>query len=228
MTKLLIFTNADSLSNLEEDFHTALKEHAFPTKKRPFVLVKEDNSGVSISFVDDFKNEGLYLIYDKIDESTLELLSTQCKDDVVYALVHTYPVWKNRIREITGNDRFREGNHIPGDQFYYYHVFDCLTDLGTDKIKRICDLLRFSEGEKIGRAIQKFIIGCNTPYNDAPLFLKAYETLRSIDAFKEHVEGFYMDKYPNKDKKGEIPTRNILDYSAELAALNDYLRHRQL
>ena len=228
MTKLLIFTNADSLSNLEEDFHAVLREHAFPTKKRPVVLVKEDHAGVSIGFVDDFKNEGLYLIYDKIDERALELLSDQCKDDDVYALVHTYPVWKDRIREIAGNERFREGNHIPGNQYYYYPVFECLTDSGTDKIERIRDLLRLSEAERVRRAIQKFIIGCNTPYNDAPLFLQVYEELRSIDAFKKKVEGFYKDKYPNKDKKGETPTRNLLDYSAELASLSGFLRHYQL
>lgn len=224
MTKILIFTNADSLSNLEEDFHTALKEHAFPTKKRSVVLVKEDNTGVSIGFVDDFKNEGLYLIYDKIDESTLELLSAQCKDDVVYALVHTYPVWKNRIREITGNDRFREGNHIPGDQHYYYPVFDCITDSETNKIDRICNLLRYSEEEKIRRAIQKFVIGCNTPYNDAPLFVEAYEKLCSIEDVKERVESFYNDTYPNKDKKGETPTRSLSDYTAELTSLRDFLK----
>jgi len=228
MTKILIFTNADSLYNLEEDFYKVLKKQAFPTKDHPIVLVREDNASCFINFVDNFKDEGLYLIYDKIGENTLELLSAQCNNDDVYALVHTYPKWKDKILEITGNDRFREGNHIPGDQYYYYPVFDYLTDTGTDKLERICDLLRFSEEEKIRRAIQKFIIGCNTPYNDAPLFLKAYEKLRSVDAVKEQVEGFYLGKYPNKDKKGEIPTRSILDYAVELAALSDFLRHCQL
>ena len=188
MKKILIFTNECKVKYLHSRFVEALGT-GLPTEAEPISHLNEGDDAEWVK-VDDFKKEGVYMIFDSLSDPAFEDLKSQCKGDEISALYHSLPVRRNELPGLSSNTACREGRHEPGN-FYYSKVFEILTDNEKDKGKRIEELLKYSEREIISNAVHAFLIGCSMKQTETEQFRNAYDTLKNNRRISDKVTRFF-------------------------------------
>lgn len=207
MNKILVFTNAYRWNemcdcfNVDETRWNAVFQNIENDKiykcclDANYTNILEPLSEISIS------EEGIYLVYDNIDNDLIKSLLNQCTKDNVYVLVHTHGVNINQIKEadFSGRCMVLQGMHDPTS--YYYNVFDILTDNIPDKTCRIISTVF----KPIEQAKRSFLYGCITPKNESKEFIKAYEILHScLGKEVEDFMTFYMQCNSLSEYKNEL------------------------
>lgn len=196
MKRILVFTNYDKAVSLNKRATRKLGEY-FPDKNSPITFVSESVDEIVYKHSDSFQEEGIYLIFDRINDSMFDELLLLCSGKETYALTHDLPERKEELKSLIGQERIREGHHTPGVDNYYSSVFEIITDDKGDKTKRLADLLKQSNVERIRDAIHVFYDGCWNKKVDTEEFRKACQYLLSFDDIKSGVKEYLEKKDPD-------------------------------
>ena len=202
MNKILVFTNAPRWSELKSQFDVdeALWNAQYNTIAEKLVLKYNIDNGTAVleNLPElSINEEGIYFVYDQIDEPRLSHLLEQCLNDEVFALVHTSGVQKSNL----GQDVIvLRGNHDTEDENYFYPLFDILTtievgDTVTTKMNRIIDSVFLDEVKS------RFVKEFSTP-NKIIGQSVTYRILHQIDRFKKPIEDF-RKKYETSKTREE-------------------------
>lgn len=151
MKKILVFTNRESWRGISDSIRDKVEWDAtYPNNKN--ILVKY--SSPILSSVENVMDEGVYLLYDRIN---LEEFDRICKglyqDDEVLFLYHTGNTFGNGVKEFPRYIREKyyvlQGRHENYGQYYYNPLFEILSDEYGEKIIRIWGSLINYEKDKM-------------------------------------------------------------------------------
>ena len=221
MDKVLVFTNCKSWYLGFPKITKKVDWYDFyPDLNNPPLVkcVTEPGTKTILRPVDDFSDEGVYLVYDQISKDVLAPLLDECKrdNDKLFILLHThgnfthpsdFAPWK----EICS---FAKGIHETGEKHKYELVFKILTDNVGDKTNRIVE----SVFKTIINAVIAFLLECLTPkkcledtrsyqvlcqegFADAMKAFKAkYDSCNSFSEYEEdynNLQAFLMEVSKN-------------------------------
>lgn len=218
MNKVLVFSNAHRWNQLKAQFDVDntlwnARYDALAEKK----VLKYDIVDARAVLTDQLElsveGEGVYIVYDQMDEKELKQLLDQCKEDEVFALLHTSGVMKSSL----GPDVVvLTGNHDTEDEHYYYPLFEQLTsveagDTVAIKVSRIVDALfldevimefvtEFSEPKKsIGRS-SRYRILCHVERFNSSMarFREKYESCAAREEYMEDLRLLRKELLSNK------------------------------
>ena len=224
MSKILIFTNWDSWLKIADVIKgTKWVEDSYPDGDHPIVRCEcETKEPAKLSFAENCKEEGVYLIFDEIDESTFGLLKDQCKTGEVIILKHDHTpieitsVFSDLRNKVNPTIIIKENaRHEKQEQYLYRPVFETLNSADDNKIDLILKRLRPTDKEKLKETVLRFLMGSLKPNNTEKSFLTAYKDLCGQTSIGNDVKMFYEKSY--KEKK------SLNEYKDELTKLRDKL-----
>ena len=216
MSKTIIFTNRSKAS--ATDFYLEFGAR-YPSESHPFSRFSFVNGSASLDYVEDFGQEGIYLVFDGAGSDPEEYgksfyyLLDHCKGDDLYVLVHSFPILKTEFLKY-GFRKPVEGMHEPGDRNYYYPIFDILSDAEGDKEGRIIKLLSPLDSKGVLNTAIKFFDACMYPGNDG--IIQEVGPLLEDEEFGDIIKDFYYQDY--RDENG---FRDYKDYFNSLKAASD-------
>lgn len=225
-TKVLVLTRFGQWNNFEilpGRVEAANWDDNYPDEDNPIPIVKcgfsENSKKAFLEPIDlkDLSNEeGVFLVYDSMDENSFNILEQQCRDDEIYVLAHTSGTWLPNSFDNWRKKPFvlPPGKHTNKKEDKYYPLFDILTDDKGDKMNRIIDTI-FKPYNKLENVLQ-FLHGCIVPDNDDDSFVSAYKKLLDDNNIKDDVEDFYVNLYSKHHKSDN-------DYQEALSRLRDTL-----
>lgn len=224
--KVLVFTNRDTWKrniNSNPDLRTTNWNNNYPDpthciKECDFSKSETDLEDVIPDDANNYANkDGIYLIFDSIDDNNFNQLKKMCANNELYVLTHSSG------RTVTQDDfsaattaLILPGTHNNEPEDHYYPIFKILKDTEGDKLNRIINEVFKTQLEL--ETVLLFLHGClgDSRNND---FDKSYQKLHSIPSIQGSVTDFY-NKYFAADsyngQKGGSKT-------ADLAALRDEL-----
>ena len=129
-------------------------------------------------------NEGVYLVYDEIDDNSLKFILNQCSNDELFVLYHKGDELRNRISKFGVYCKMVRGYHDSAS--CYYDVFDILTDDNPNKTERIIHLVF------LPKIKEDFLLGCMTPNNNEDVFVHACNILRNLPYLNNLMEEFLV------------------------------------
>ena len=127
MNKVLIFTNGSSFEGFSDDVKAKIKLlGSYPDANHPIMWLDE-NEQLELKPVDNLNLEGVYLVYDDMDVSTITSLLRLCENDNLYVLTHTRGIEQKNILSLhLANCLALPGNHENNRKGKYKPVFDIL------------------------------------------------------------------------------------------------------
>ena len=201
MNKILVFTNPIRWNQLKHEFEVdkTLWNAQYNTIVEKLVLKYDivDGKAVLKNLPElSVKEEGIYFVYDQIDEAHLKNILGQCVNDEVFVLVHTSGVKMNSLGH---NIIAIQGNHDTEDEHYYYPLFDILTtiekgDTVSTKVKRVIDSLFLTETSL------KFVKEFSVPNNKMDQST-TYRILQQVDRYKKPLEDFRKQYETSKTRE---------------------------
>ena len=216
MNKVLVFTNAQRWNQLKAEFDVddVLWNAKYNTIADKLLLKYSIDNGTAVLHELSkitIEQEGIYFVYDKINERELKQILLQCNNDDVFVLLHSEGVTGNVFGP---NVQVLYGNHDTEDMHYYYPLFDLLTrveagDTEADKI--ICIINKIFEVYK--EAALELLIECLEPKINLEES-NAYLTLCQKEELKPELEAF---------KKKYDASENYSDYKEDLDRLGNIL-----
>ena len=213
MNKVLVFTNYSRWFELKHNFDIDDVEwnNKYKNIQNDKVLkcgVNKQNMAMLLPVQDLLiDNEGVYLVYDEIDDNSLGFILNQCSNDDLFVLYHKSDELRIRITQFGIYCKMVRGYHDSAS--YYYDVFDILTDNKPNKTERIIRLVF------LPKVKADFLLGCMTPDNNSESFVHACNILRNIPCLSNPMNDFlvlYKNNYGSpqfKNKWEEI--RNALN-----------------
>ena len=190
MNKVLVFTNPQRWNQLKAQFDVdnSLWNARYKTIAEKLVLkygIKDGTAALEEMPKLAIEEEGIYFVYDKIEETKLKQLLGQCADDEVFALIHTSGIRKSGFGD---GVIVLQGNHDTEDDHYFYPLFVLLTsveedDAITTKVNHIIDELF------LGEVIDKFVSEFNEPNKNIGQSSR-YRILSKMDKYKDALEVF--------------------------------------
>lgn len=207
MNKVLVFTNALKWDDLEPMFHVddTLWNAKYYTIDENLVLKYGINNGVAILETLpelSIDKEGVYFVYDQIDEARLKQILDQCVNDEVFVLLHSSGVQKSSLNQdfivLRGNHDTDTDPDIVKTS-YYYPLLKLLTkievgDTVTTKMNRIIDSVFLDEVKS------RFVKEFSTP-NKIIGQSVTYRILHQIDRFKKPMEDFRKNYETSKTRE---------------------------
>ena len=107
----------------------------FPNTSGNAYLNPVDLNGIS-------NEEGIFLVYDNIDNDRFETLKEQCNGDKVFVLTHTTGnCQQNHFNDWNMNPVVLSGSHTNDKADFYNPLFNILTDKDGDKMERILNTI---------------------------------------------------------------------------------------
>ena len=216
MNKVLVFTNPQRWNQLKAQFDVdnSLWNARYNTIAEKMVLkygIKDGTAVLEELPKLTFEEEGIYFVYDQIDETKLKQLLGQCANDEVFALIHTNGVRKESLSD---DIIVLHGNHDTEDNHYYFPLFDSLTgvekyDTEADKIIWIINNIFKVYKE----AALELLSECLEPKINLEES-NAYLTLCQKEELKPELEAF---------KKKYDASENYSDYKEDLDRLSNIL-----
>lgn len=190
MNKVLVFTNVERWYDLDSEFDVdnALWNAKYDAIEEELVLKYGIKDGIAVLTelpMISFEEEGVYFVYDRIDETKLKQLLSQCANDEVFALIHNTGVKKNSF----GDDVIvLQGNHDSEPEHRYIRLFNLLTKVEEDdtiatKVNRVIDEIFLEE------VISKFVGEFYEPNKNMGQSAR-YRILSKMDKYKEALEAF--------------------------------------
>lgn len=225
MKRVLIFTDVDSWDPIDLGDYSDVKDlwdPMYPDDLRKVVMFDLSGTGpASLVSVDDCLQEGVYLMYDEMDEVSFHNLTDSCTGEDTFVLVHTSGLWIKETIPAHLQKNCLEGKHINrDDSFLYCPVFRKLADESGNKMERVLDFL---VREQLRKACHLFLSGCMKPYNGDKDFLAAKDRLVADPRFGTLVHDFYENVYPNVTKAGERPPRTYRSYKGQFIPVRNAL-----
>ena len=207
MDKILVFTNYDSgyqglpaVKKIDDWYDL------YPDESHPIVLCLYDDQikAPLLQSVSGFPNEGIYLVFDKIESSLLDKFLCECeqKNDRICVLTHSRGNYADLSYFNKWNNVYPlRGMHIEGNKYWYEPVFDIIINpYENNKLNRIINTIFLPE------VIQNFLSECLVP-NKNLRNTTSYHFL-SHGGF-ENALGSFLDKYESSN----IPQDYKEDYT---------------
>ena len=137
--RVLVLTNDRRLGDFSSDIkNTIVNMGEYPQPNKPLVFCDEDSK--KLVQVDELKTEGLYLVYDSIDQAFLRKLIEESigKNDNTYILTHSRGITRGS-GFFNAYARFivRESAHENNSFSLYFRLFEILCDGKRGKLDRI-------------------------------------------------------------------------------------------
>lgn len=215
MNKVLVFTNADRWYDLcnrfnvdeyewNERFHNISNDLIYKCGiNSNHLAVLEKTPDISLP------DEGVYLVYDSINNDILSTLLNQCKQDNLYVLTHNTGVGVDTINRFDLYCTVLKGAHDGLSKHFYEKVFKILSDEKTDKTNRIIHSVFLSKIK------DDFLFGCTIANNHSKSFDHACHTLQNIPHLGNIMNDF-MVLYQNSHGSSEFEAkwkeiRDVLD-----------------
>ena len=212
MNKVLVFTNKDSWGGISRSIRNRVKwNDSYPDGNMSVRYVDYQNGESTLKGVSELSEEGVYLVYDKIDRQLLKQLLDGCEHDSLYVLIHSngdynkkevFDPWQNVC-----HIEIKEGLHVFSSAKYYTPLFDILTD---------------AEGNKLERSIKRIFM----PLKEAALELlnECLVPKRNLD--ESNAYGILYQKEELRKELDEFRKKydassNLKDYEADLERLRD-------
>lgn len=229
MIRVLIFTNYSRWCQMDDGLQNRVSwDDCYPRKDGNAIAecVFQPGHPASLTVAKDCKREGVYLVSDFIQPFLFEQIKQQVgKEGKLYVLYHSLThdhvvvSWFESLKDCVSRFGAHE-NPIPGKNYYYYDVFDCLTDKKDKKMDRVVDLLGLNEAERLRKEVNRFLIACVKPFNRGAK--AACEDLCMHEDLKDMVLEFYNKQYPKRRKSGTEDAQ-FEDYTEGFAKIRDYL-----
>lgn len=166
MDKVLVFTNCKSWYLGFPKITKKVDWYDFyPDLNNPPLVkcVTEPGTKTILRPVDDFSDEGVYLVYDQISKDVLAPLLDGCKQDKdkLFILLHTHGNYTspNVFEPWKDICSFAKGIHETGEKHKYELVFKILADNLDDKTNRIIE----SVFKTLINAVIEFLHECHIP-----------------------------------------------------------------
>ena len=216
MNKVLVFTNAQRWNQLKAEFDVddVLWNARYNTIADKLVLKYSIVNGTAVLQETPELNadqEGVYFVFDKINERELKQILVQCNNDDVFVLLHSDGVTGNVFGP---NVQVRYGNHDTEDRHYYYPLFELLTrvEAGDSEADKIIYIIK-KIFQPIKEAALELLSECLVPKSELEES-DAYFTLCQKEEFKPELEAF---------KKKYDASENYSDYKEDLERLRNIL-----
>lgn len=230
MSIVLIFTNPKSWNEIDYDEYAHVKQAwkgLIPNDSRKVVeCVLREGDSAKLENMEDRPphDDGIYLVYDKMDQSSFDKLMEKCPVTDTIILVHTKGKWTIDTMPSCRLPNCKKGLHENYDDRYLYRpIYLILADNKGNKMQRVLDVLGWDPKAVWKAAAQVFMSGCMYPYNDDPGFLAAKDSLIANPALRELVLKFYEEIYPNEAKRNETPKKDRESYASALNTFCDDL-----
>ena len=206
MSKILIFTNKDSLESISILVDSAKKAWgddfaSFPEDDNPIYRCDFSPEGpAKLTPETSCEKEGVYLIFDLIDETSAKALSEPCSEGEVLVLYHSHTkpdVVETFAKLANPNRLLLKGQHEETHpELFYYPIFSTLLDEEGNKFSRIRNILMPIESKMLQDAALRFFSGCmKSPSNADEGFMKDYELLLQDKELEPILKGFYENSY---------------------------------
>lgn len=215
MSIVLIFTNYDSWRPIHpsassyDDWENNYPGDSSPIKKCVF----HKGGPATLETATSCKEDGVYLVYDKINALSFADLEKLTREKESYVLVHSNGMYHEEDIPTQGKRMTRFGIHNDDDHCLYYPCFEILTDGKGDELKRIVSLFNPSL-----EAVLRFLNECLMPGNANPQLEDSFKKICSDagnnEKVRKAVTGFY-EKY-----KGH---KSLEDYEEDLNQIRDIL-----
>ena len=210
MNKILVFTNKTSWRGMSDSIRNKVDwDKSYPKEISPLALCVAEQSGkMTLQLVDNISEDGVYLVYDAIDNDKLASILNKCHSDFYYILIHRRPN-VSVLSDWNKQSVIISGMHENKDEEKYYPLFKILTDDESDKTNRIIKKV-FME-----TIISNFTDGCRYPKNNSNQFLLAYNILRNNTCLKNDIDDF-LSLYNKSDSRIDyIEKLNVLKTKLE-------------
>lgn len=221
MNRVLIFTDYVPWSNMPPRFLRLEWADDYP-KKGGNQLVKclfRSGCPVSLAPAKDCREEGVYLVYDKIKPKLYDEIKRQCSEEGnLYVLYHSNTPHNRRDITKLENCTDREGRHDGNTKWRYPVILDILLGKADNKLELVVDALKYSKAEKVRKVIDKFVTCSVNPVANCDSLKKAYEELCTYDIWKKEVEEFFQLIDPEIN-----PDVNYKSFKDKLDVLRDFL-----
>lgn len=222
MSIVLIFTNPKRWNEIDFGDYLPVKQawkDLIPNAERTVVecVLREGGSAK----LEDMKDrpphdDGIYLVYDRMDQSLFDKLMEKCPVADTFILVHTGGKWTIDKMPPCRLPNCKQGLHENTDSYLYHPICLILADDQGNKMQRVLEVLGGDPKAVWKAAAQEFMSGCMYPYYDSPWFLAAKDRLMDNPDTRELVRKFYEEIYPNEKRRNEEPKKNRESYAEAL------------
>ena len=180
MSVVLIFTCYSSWIGIGSKIRNraAWDSSSYPNADHP-VKKCEFHSGQSAALKDPDEDlaclkDGVYLVYDKIENKLFSQLLDQTEKRESYVLVHEHGDHREKEIPSSGKRITISGIHGPGTKYFYTPVFKILTDGNGNEQERIITLFNPPL-----EAVLRFLNECLKPNNTNPQLEESFKKILS-------------------------------------------------
>ena len=203
-TKVLVFTQKGKWINLVElDKRMKDKKEKwikkYPNKDK--LIAKFGFSNDIGAYLDEIdlncisNEEGVFLVYDNIDNKSFETLRKQCNGDKVYVLTHTTGTCqRSSFNDWNMNPFVLSGSHTNEKTDFYNPFFDILTDKDGDKMERILNTIFMPQSNL--ETVLRFLHLCLDPNQGAEFTKLKSDILEKLPDKSEAKKA--LTSYPKK------------------------------
>lgn len=209
-TKVLVFTQTGKWINLVE-LAKKMKEKRetwidkYPNKDKP--ISKFGFSNDTGAYLDEIdingisNEEGIFLVYDNIDNDRFETLKEQCDGDKVFVLTHTTGTCqRSSFNDWSMNPFVLSGSHTNEKTDFYNPLFDILTDQDGDKMERILNTIFMPQSNL--ETVLRFLHLCLDPNLGAEFTKLKSDILEKLPDKSEAKEA--LTSYPKQTSLEEL------------------------
>ena len=141
-TKVLIFTNATRWETLSFALKLDLElvdpnwKSNYPNTSTDVSEFEFTNNMATLNQVDLTEitdKEGIFLVYDQLNQTKFNLLKSSCSNDILYVLAHKNGSYHKSNFAAWNCQNVKEGSHMLSDD-YYPVIFRVLTDENANKM----------------------------------------------------------------------------------------------
>lgn len=232
--KVLVFTDPDTwIRNISKKIIKSSWKDSYPDSGIPIRECIFQNNETVLQEVDlkhpeeNASKEGVYLVYDEIDDAEFESLRKMCEDNELYVLTHSRGRDKANVeaylKEKISDVHLFEGTHDNESAHHYYLVFKILTDNNDDKLNRIIN--EVFKPQSVLETVLLFLHGCLGGEKNIELD-SAKATLCSIGEIEGVVEDFYENYFEPEGNEQNVNNKfsdliklreELLNYVSNLA-----------
>lgn len=215
MSIVLIFTNFDSWRPIHpspstfNDWSDNYPDELSPIKKCVF----HKDGPATLETATSCEEDGVYLVYDKIDDSSFADLKKLTLEKESFVLVHYNGAYHEEDIPTQGKRTTKYGLHNDDVQWSYYPIFEILTDGKGNEQERIVTLFNPPL-----EAVLRFLNECLKPGNTNPLLEELYQKILSDAKKEENVCKAVTEFYKKYKEKKELE-----DYEDDLTQIRDIL-----
>lgn len=222
-TKVLVFTNVKRWDSFSRVLRLTLVgvdpnwKSNYPGENNveisKFEFINNKAQLTAVDFVNNpiTDEEGIFLVYDQLNQSKFNMLKTQCNNVNLFVMAHTNGSYPQSAFTNWNCQSVKEGSHVLDDAHYPY-IYRILTDANGDKMNRIIKKV-FKPSLEI---VLRYLHNCLTPPSDVTVMTNQYTIILNNLPINSNVRATMQNCVPSQQLSyAQISTLRdqLLDYA---------------